>query len=59
MMAPFNLMAVSLLGCLSSLALGAPTATSNLGKRASVNDVSINARFAQVPYDQHSNVTPN
>ncbi|CDM27193.1 CAZyme family PL1 [Penicillium roqueforti] len=39
-MAPFNLMAVSLLGCLSSLALGAPTATSNLGKRASVNDVA-------------------
>ncbi|KAJ6124530.1 hypothetical protein N7471_011847 [Penicillium samsonianum] len=39
-MAPFNLMAVSLLGCLSSLALGAPTATSNLGKRANIDDVA-------------------
>ncbi|KAJ6179972.1 hypothetical protein N7519_010433 [Penicillium mononematosum] len=39
-MAPFNLMAVSLLGCLSSLALGAPTATTNFGKRASVDDVA-------------------
>ncbi|OQE42337.1 hypothetical protein PENCOP_c004G08199 [Penicillium coprophilum] len=43
-MAPFNLIAVSLLSCLSSLALGAPTATSNeaklLGKRANVNDVA-------------------
>ncbi|KAJ5365506.1 Pectin lyase fold/virulence factor [Penicillium concentricum] len=42
-MAPFNLIAVSLLSCLSTLALGAPTPTSNeaklLGKRASVNDV--------------------
>lgn len=55
-MAPFNLMAVSLLGCLSSLALGAPTATSNLGKRANIDDVSINARFVQGPFDQHSNV---
>ncbi|KAJ5943111.1 hypothetical protein N7516_003279 [Penicillium verrucosum] len=40
-MAPFNLMAVSLLGCLSSLALGAPTATTSyLGKRASIDDVA-------------------
>ncbi|KXG54461.1 Pectin lyase fold/virulence factor [Penicillium griseofulvum] len=43
-MAPFNLIAVSLLSCLSSIALGAPTATSNeanlLGKRASVDDVA-------------------
>lgn len=46
-MAPFNLMAVSLLGCLSSLALGAPTATTYLGKRGNIDDVSINARFVQ------------
>ncbi|CAI7618085.1 unnamed protein product [Penicillium discolor] len=39
-MAPFNLMAVSLLGCLSSLALGAPTATTYLGKRGSIDDVA-------------------
>ncbi|CAI7594499.1 unnamed protein product [Penicillium glandicola] len=43
-MAPFNLIAVSLLGCLSSLALAAPTPTSNeanfLGKRASANDAA-------------------
>ncbi|KAJ5400076.1 hypothetical protein N7465_010565 [Penicillium sp. CMV-2018d] len=39
-MAPFNLMAVSLLGCLSSLALGAPTATTYLGKRANIDDVA-------------------
>jgi hypothetical protein len=55
-MAPFNLMAVSLLGCLSSLALGAPTATTNFGKRASVDDVSINARIVQAPSGQHPNV---
>ena len=44
-MAPIGKIAVALVGCLSSLALGAPTATSNdaklLGKRASINDVSI------------------
>ncbi|KAJ5964974.1 Pectin lyase fold/virulence factor [Penicillium vulpinum] len=43
-MAPFNLLAVSLLGCLSSLALAAPTPTVNdanlLGKRAGVNEVA-------------------
>lgn len=44
-MAPITKFAVALVGCLSSLALGAPTATSNdaklLGKRASINDVRI------------------
>lgn len=55
-MAPFNLMAVSLLGCLSSLALGAPTATTYLGKRGNIDDVSINARFVQETSEQHPNV---
>ncbi|KAJ5855355.1 CAZyme family PL1 [Penicillium soppii] len=43
-MAPITKFAVALVGCLSSLALGAPTATSNdaklLGKRASINDAA-------------------
>lgn len=44
-MAPISKIAVAMVGCLSSLALGAPTATVNdaqlLGKRASIDDVSI------------------
>ncbi|KAJ5787889.1 Pectin lyase fold/virulence factor [Penicillium paradoxum] len=43
-MAPLDSIAVALLGCLSSVVLGAPTATSNeahlLGKRAGINDVA-------------------
>lgn len=58
-MAPFNLMAVSLLGCLSSLALGAPTATTYLGKRGNLDDVSINTRFIRNPLAPYLNVALN
>lgn len=58
-MAPLGTIAVALLGCFSSLALGAPTATSDgmkmMGKRASVNDVSFELNVAHHALEQHSN----